>query len=199
MQRLAEFVYSYQNMVTTDNAVTRHYLLLRCLPCVNEFQRLVESRLIHFGFDELKKGQDSFGNCICYGGALKAHRTLSWQSMGIVRQSLYELEAESDTWLFKYPSSLCQADEQLLALRDSLHLPQDPMEQALCLTEATHKSLQYVKNVTDNKTTAAAALALGHGVCQDFAHVLITLARSLNLPARYVNGLIAGDLSLIHI
>ena len=44
------------------------------------------------------------------------------------------------------------------------------------------------------QTTAAEALKLGRGVCQDHAHVLIALAHAAGLPARYVTGyLLTGD------
>jgi transglutaminase-like putative cysteine protease len=38
------------------------------------------------------------------------------------------------------------------------------------------------------RTTADEVLALGRGVCQDFAHVLIAACRSGGIPARYVSG-----------
>jgi transglutaminase-like putative cysteine protease len=41
---------------------------------------------------------------------------------------------------------------------------------------------------TDSGTSATEAFALGHGVCQDFAHVFIAAARHLGIPARYVGG-----------
>jgi transglutaminase-like putative cysteine protease len=39
--------------------------------------------------------------------------------------------------------------------------------------------------------TAAQALAEGHGVCRDFAHLAIALCRCLNIPARYCTGYIS--------
>jgi transglutaminase-like putative cysteine protease len=41
---------------------------------------------------------------------------------------------------------------------------------------------------TDSGTSAAEAFAIGHGVCQDFAHVMIAATRHLGIPARYVGG-----------
>ena len=41
-------------------------------------------------------------------------------------------------------------------------------------------------------TTAAEALAVGRGVCQDFAHVMLALCHLLGLPARYVSGHLLG-------
>ncbi len=46
---------------------------------------------------------------------------------------------------------------------------------------------------TMTTTTAAQAFDDHHGVCQDFAHVLIAAARSLGIPARYVSGYMVHD------
>ena len=53
--------------------------------------------------------------------------------------------------------------------------------------------IKYKSNTTDNSTSAEMALEKGEGVCQDFAHILIALAKVLNLPARYVNGYLIED------
>lgn len=46
---------------------------------------------------------------------------------------------------------------------------------------------------TDSMTTAATALKAGHGVCQDFAHIFLSVCRRLDLPARYVTGYLMTD------
>ena len=56
------------------------------------------------------------------------------------------------------------------------------------LMGAINGRMTYVPDSTTPSTTAAAAFALGRGVCQDHAHVFITAARSLGIPARYVTG-----------
>ena len=48
--------------------------------------------------------------------------------------------------------------------------------------------LEFVVNVTDPGTSAIEAFSLGHGVCQDFAHIFIAAARHIGIPARYVSG-----------
>jgi transglutaminase-like putative cysteine protease len=49
-------------------------------------------------------------------------------------------------------------------------------------------AIAYRPGATHAHTTAAEALALGEGVCQDHAHALIACARSRGIPARYVSG-----------
>ncbi len=51
-----------------------------------------------------------------------------------------------------------------------------------------HRSFAYRPGATGVGTSALEALRLRAGVCQDFAHVLLGLCRSLGMPARYVSG-----------
>ncbi|MHB1535072.1 MAG: transglutaminase family protein [Acidimicrobiales bacterium] len=48
--------------------------------------------------------------------------------------------------------------------------------------------LRYGKGTTDVGTTAADALRIGAGVCQDFTHLTLALLRGMGIPARYVSG-----------
>lgn len=61
------------------------------------------------------------------------------------------------------------------------------------LSSRVFNSFEYAPGSTDTTTTAAEAFASGRGVCQDYAHVLIALCRVLEIPARYVTGLMAGE------
>ncbi|HEY2605991.1 MAG TPA: transglutaminase family protein, partial [Paraburkholderia sp.] len=54
--------------------------------------------------------------------------------------------------------------------------------------------VQYRPGVTAVTSTAAEALALGNGVCQDHAHLMLACCRARGVPARYVSGYIEpGD------
>jgi transglutaminase-like putative cysteine protease len=63
-----------------------------------------------------------------------------------------------------------------------------PLDTAHALAQACSKAIAYRAGVTHGNTTAAEAIALGGGVCQDHAHALIAMARVMGLPARYVSG-----------
>jgi transglutaminase-like putative cysteine protease len=49
-------------------------------------------------------------------------------------------------------------------------------------------NVTYAVDVSNVSQTAAEVLAQGSGVCQDHAHIMISAARYLGLPARYVSG-----------
>ena len=53
-----------------------------------------------------------------------------------------------------------------------------------------HGAIAYQSGATDVFTTAANALALGAGVCQDQAHVFLACCHARGIPARYVSGYI---------
>ncbi len=59
---------------------------------------------------------------------------------------------------------------------------------ALQLAEAICDAVQYEPGTTDVTTSAERVLELGHGVCQDHAHLFLACARGLGVPARYVSG-----------
>lgn len=64
----------------------------------------------------------------------------------------------------------------------------DTLSLAHALSAAVSDAIAYRPGVTHAHTTAAEALALGEGVCQDHAHALIACARHRGIPARYVSG-----------
>lgn len=64
---------------------------------------------------------------------------------------------------------------------------------AACINDRVHKMLSYAHGATDIHTTAAQALALGRGVCQDYAHIMLALCRLCGLAARYVSGHLLGE------
>jgi transglutaminase-like putative cysteine protease len=82
-----------------------------------------------------------------------------------------------------------EADAGLTALAEAAMVGADgPLEAAHRLSRAVEAAIAYRPGVTHAHTTAAEALALGEGVCQDHAHALIAVARARGLPARYVSG-----------
>jgi transglutaminase-like putative cysteine protease len=68
-----------------------------------------------------------------------------------------------------------------------------PLDAAHRLSAAVAEAIVYTPGATQAQTTAAEALALGAGVCQDHAHALIAVARRADLPARYVSGYLLSD------
>ncbi|GAA1743969.1 transglutaminase family protein [Luedemannella helvata] len=86
-------------------------------------------------------------------------------------------------------SRLTEPDDALLALAaDARAHGPDPLAVADRLCVETHRRMRYEFGVTTVETTAAEALAAGRGVCQDYAHIMVSACRAAGVPARYVSG-----------
>jgi len=60
--------------------------------------------------------------------------------------------------------------------------------QAEAIMRWIHEHFAYRPGVTDVKSDLMHAFRERSGVCQDFAHIMIGMCRSIGLPARYVSG-----------
>jgi transglutaminase-like putative cysteine protease len=76
---------------------------------------------------------------------------------------------------------------------DAIHDEDDVWQSALRLMAFVHQHLTYQSNSTGVHTHMRDVLAARRGVCQDFAHVLLGLCRTLQIPALYVSGYLATE------
>lgn len=94
---------------------------------------------------------------------------------------------------FTCATSLTTADDAVIALAHAEPQLGTPAS-LIALSERIRAQLSYRTGVTEVTSTAAEALALGQGVCQDYAHILIACCRARDIPARYVSGYVhAGE------
>jgi len=96
--------------------------------------------------------------------------------------------------VFSVPTPLTEADERIAALAGT-HLgePIGP-DRLLELANAIREAVRYESGYTEVTSSAAHALELGRGVCQDHAHLFIACCRAAGVPARYVSGYVyPGD------
>lgn len=66
-------------------------------------------------------------------------------------------------------------------------------ELALGMLHLISDRFTYRRGLTTFASPITDMLAHGSGVCQDFTHLMIALARALKIPARYVSGLVHPD------
>lgn len=101
-----------------------------------------------------------------------------------------QLPPEALTYL--YPSRYCQSD-CVTALANSLF---GQMPQGYRRVEAIQKWVQsqvtFQSNTSNSMTSALDTLNDHKGVCRDFAHLMITMCRALNIPARFTTAIDYG-------
>ena len=101
--------------------------------------------------------------------------------------------------MYRYPSQYTQFEPEIAEIAEKIKTEcrkgalETTMEKAVCVMDYLYTHFEYVPGVTDVETTAAGALRLGRGVCQDYAHIMTAVMRYMGIPARYVNGLMIGE------
>ncbi|HEX7821298.1 MAG TPA: transglutaminase family protein [Sphingobium sp.] len=99
--------------------------------------------------------------------------------------------------IFLRQGDFTKASPALVAIAQESLTTDGPLASLHNLSRLVHERMVYRKDTTDSETTASQALEMGHGVCQDFAHVFISSAREMGVPTRYVAGYVydeEGDL-----
>ena len=89
---------------------------------------------------------------------------------------------------FVLPSRYCEADRLGYKARQISQYAPPGYAQVESIRQWIHDHFTYAYGTTDSSTSAMDVLALGTGVCRDYAHAGIALCRSLNIPARMAVG-----------
>jgi transglutaminase-like putative cysteine protease len=91
-------------------------------------------------------------------------------------------------------TALTAADDRLRAVAAEIAgQTAAPRQRAELAAEWAAGAITYRIGVTGVQTPAAMALHLGQGVCQDYAHILLSVLRLMGVPGRYVSGQLPGD------
>lgn len=93
-----------------------------------------------------------------------------------------------DRYDFLAPTEYAPGNGRIAEFAREHLVPDDQHRTALALMEAIYRRLKYDPGATDVKTRASEVLEIGRGVCQDFAHLMLSATRSLGIPSRYVSG-----------
>jgi transglutaminase-like putative cysteine protease len=90
-------------------------------------------------------------------------------------------------WLFLRDTPLTTAGPLVTGLVETLEADND-LARMHALMDAIHATVAYIPGTTTTESNVEDVLAAGTGVCQDHAHVFISAARLMGIPARYVSG-----------
>jgi transglutaminase-like putative cysteine protease len=157
--------------------------------------------------------QDHLGNLVHHFDVPGHHRQLTITADALVEvgtplplpESLgpgawEELDAmidREDYWDMLMPSRFAHASPDLEALAKALGVVErggrDPLELLTTLNSRLYQYFSYVKSSTGVNSTVEDAIRSRQGVCQDFAHTMISIVRNLRIPCRYVSGYLHRD------
>lgn len=157
----------------------------------------------------LRHRRDYFGNDVSTFAVFDVRDVLTTTARSLVEITVPEYETQSDiSWESARDQIAASADESCLGASEFLyHSPYVPsipelsmfahesfapgrplLDAAKELSHRIYAGFKYAPKTTSIEMPLADVLRNRHGVCQDFAHVMIGALRSLRLSARYVSG-----------
>ncbi|MCR9126196.1 MAG: transglutaminase family protein [Rhodobacteraceae bacterium] len=91
-------------------------------------------------------------------------------------------------WLFQRHTPLTRPGKGVRDLVAALDHTLAGLDALHALSRSIAEAVPYSTEQTSAELSAEDAIAAGHGVCQDHAHIFISAARLMGTPARYVSG-----------
>lgn len=193
---MKELHFIYQMDLAFSESASRHEYTLKCFPQSDEIQQITGMTI------QLEPGSthfvscDSFGNKTLCGVVERPHRLFEIRVEGEAKTGLAVGRPALERMLgtYRYASVYTRAGKTLKKYKsDHPFSGTGAKDRAEFYMNQLYRDMAYVPGVTNVDTTAEEAIALGQGVCQDYAHILISLLRMDRIPARYVVGMMTGE------
>lgn len=184
--------------------ITESNMLVRMRPRTEGHQRCLEFALHTEPRAQVNHFQDHFGNTVHNFNVPGRHVQLVLTAETLVEigdvpdvpdtlpsaawDALSTLEPAMMDWLL--PSHFARSSPLLEAYCREIACERhdDPLSTLRHLNQLIYDTFAYVPNTTTVDSPIDDALEVRRGVCQDFAHIMITLVRGLGIPCRYVSG-----------
>jgi transglutaminase-like putative cysteine protease len=190
----ANLLISISHVTRYTLATPAHYSVqsLRLTPPTFDGQKVVSWDIEMPHIEDAVQFRDCFGNMAHLVAIPEPHSAITITARGIVETqdragSVRGLLETTPVRVYKRETPTTAPDETIRALAAGIE-GKGTLERMHALMAAVNEGVEYIVGVTDAHTSAADALREGRGVCQDHAHIFISAARVLGVPARYVNG-----------
>ena len=146
---------------------------------------------------EVVRRVDDFGNTVLGVGVDELTGALEFRLVSVVERTAgvppTHLSA-LETAPYREATRLTAADAKMCGIALELRgTYAGTLAFAARLNEWVYGALRYGFGATDTRTPAAAALAGGVGLCQDYAHIMVAMCRAAGVAARYVSGHMLGE------
>ena len=166
---------------------------LRLWPDQHASQRIIDWQVRVDGRPLEKQVRDGFGNWVATHRIEETVKRLSITVHGSVEtHDLHGVWGHTKEALppafFLGQSALTQLEREETRWAQQAAGQGDAITRMHQLMLAIRGRVDYGNAGTDAHSPAQVALKLGTGVCQDHAHIMTAMARSLGFPARYVSG-----------
>lgn len=193
-----------------DRPVKENINQVKIFPIEDDHQRVREFTLTVSNDPVVNIFEDYFGNKVGDFNVHLPHTELTIDSRMTVftldqdldhgdlpQVSLSEVREETDRKIFLFrlsdPERITRQDT-IQGILNELQVWQQPVpEIARLCCDYVFQNFKYQKGITTVETTIDHLLENRQGVCQDFAHVLLQMLRTIGIPSRYVSGYICPN------
>ncbi|AOG06313.1 transglutaminase family protein [Bosea sp. RAC05] len=178
--------------------------ILRLTPRDHDGQHVMSWRIEPTIDGRLRATQDPFGNIVHTFSADGPIADMAIQVEGLIETTdlagiVRGVTERVPVEVFRRDTLLTMPDAALTAFaEDVTRAAETPLSKMHALMEALHETLPCIETGQRTGLGAAAAFAAGESIPQDMAHVFMTCARHLDVPARYVSGYVAQSDTLPH-
>lgn len=190
-----KLIVRHQTVYSYGAGSSRVAMLLKLMPRQHGGQRVLEWRVSVndepiFGFSP-----NGFGDLEALWIRHQALNSAVVVASGVVETSdtngvITGLEEAINPRIYLRSSALTAPSPAIVALAESAE-GTDTLDRLHALSAAVLRAAPYRSGVTGSETSAAQAMTIGCGVCQDHAQIFIAAARMIGVPARYVAGYLA--------
>jgi transglutaminase-like putative cysteine protease len=189
-----------------EKPVTESVNEIRIYPYFSEEQEILQHDLTITNYPDVQVYRDYWGNRVGLFSILEPHEELVIESKLLIRttrNNAVEPKPDSD---FIHLKAEVQHNLQLIELtKPEIIVKQDEIqkicdtvyEETKCIADVVSEccdhifqNFTYSKGITTIETTVDEILEHQRGVCQDFAHLLLQILRTMEIPCRYVSGYI---------
>lgn len=192
-------------------SVSEAYIEARLTPPPRDDQEVLEHEISFSPATPLSSYQDFFGNEVTFYSMTLRHESLSVLNRMTVRtieqpRPLEALDVPVAEARQLFSSSLVDVFDYLQPTetvptggpstdwaKKHLHGEMRLGESLAALNRVIHEKFRYQSGVTENSTPLDLVWKQKAGVCQDFAHIMLSVLRTAGIPARYVCGYIESD------
>jgi len=192
-----------------EKPVTESVNEIRIFPYQGNGQEILQHDLVITDHPEIQLFNDYWGNKVGLFSIIQSHKQLIIESKLIVRttspadlqinfvsgfdQMKQEIGINMLLLELTRPDSI-EKQQNIQEICDQVYNPSVAVAEVVGKSsEYIFKNFKYTKGITTIESTVDEILEHQEGVCQDFAHVLLQILRTLNIPCRYVSGYICPN------
>jgi transglutaminase-like putative cysteine protease len=192
-----------------NRPVTESVNEIRIYPYICEEQEVLQHELLITGQPEIHTYLDYWGNKAGIFSLPSAHQELVIESKVVVRTivttdkrlnfntGFESLEAAVNESLSLLELTKAEPVRNIAAILDIVRQIYQPWKSVAATVQDCcqyiYQHFSYIKGITNIETTVDDILEFRSGVCQDFAHVMLQVLRTLKIPSRYVSGYICPN------